>query len=278
MNTRKLSVILIAVAFSLITLFSCFAIFSVKEVEIDFAVDGDTDVTEIRETLESYLGKNLLFLKTDSVQEELEKYHYMEVLSIEKQYPNVLKVKVEERRETYYVEHGVNVYVTTAEGFVLNVMDKTEYQGNTERDKITLKIKDVQHVQGEEFVEQDAVVNGTAVGETLSIKDDDFLSIVFDLAKKVDLTDCIKKIKVERIGKGSVIEEKNIVINTHTGVTIKVKDAGNKGEEKIRKAFNKYEEQNSTDYQKMFDYILAYESLGETVAYWSPEGNTPIIA
>ena len=276
MNIKKLAVILIAVAFSLIVLFSCVALFSVKEIEVDFAVADDTDISAVQDTLDGYLGKNLMFLKTEELKDALKDYHYMEVLSIKKAYPNVLKIKIEERRETYYIEHGEKVYVTTAEGFVLNVIDKSEYTGNTEREKITLKIKEINLV---DKTEKDALISGNEIGNTIALSNDEFLGQVFEMAKSVHLTDCIKELKVEKAVLGTVVAAKDVVITTYTGVKIRVIKADEQGLEKIEKAFNEYDNA-STDYKKTFDYILVLKSeeqdnKGEIIVEWSSTDNNP---
>lgn len=274
MNTKKLSVILIAVAFTLVTLFSCMALFSVKKVEIEFAVGDSTDLTEVEEKLDAYLGKNLLFLKTSAVEDALKDFQYMQILSIEKQYPNVLKLKIEQRRETYFIECGDKVYVTTAEGFVLNVIDSTEYLGNTDREKITLKVKEISISQGE-ITETDAKIKDGEIGKVLSLSGDDFLSTVFYLAQKVNLANCIKELKVEKIMSGNVVGARDILITTYTGVKIRIIDADVNGEEKIVQAFNEYDNA-PTDYIKTFNYILVSEVDDNVVVEWSAKDNTPL--
>ncbi len=272
MNTKKLATILIAVAFALIVLFSCMALFSLKEIKVDFAVAEDTDTSDVQETLNEFLGKNLMFLKTSEVINALKDYHYMEVLSVEKSYPNVLKVKIEERREIYYLEHAEKVYVTTSEGFVLNSLDKSEYVSNTERDKITLKITEIDL---ENDTEKDALLTGNAVGETIALSGDDFLTQVFEMAKTVQLTDCIKELKVEKAVLGTVVATRDVVITTYTGVTIRIMNADEQGLDKIKKAFIEYDNA-STDYIKTFDYIHAFLSNeGEILTEWSPTDNAP---
>ncbi len=276
MNTKKIAVILIAVAFSLVVLFSCIALFSVKKVEIDYAVSNDTDISDIQQTLDEYLGKNLMFLDENDVKDSLKEFHYMEILSVEKSFPNVLRVKIEERREIYHIISSGKVYITTAEGFVLDVIDQSEYQSNTERDKITMIISEIDPVNS---TEKDAELIGTGVGETISIMDDGFLTNVCDMAKSVHLTDCIKEIKVEKIAHDTAEPAKDVLITTYTGVKIRIMDADKKGLEKIEKAFFEYD-QSSTDYKKTFDYIIAKEVInnGDSVIdiTWSPKDNTPL--
>ena len=107
MQTKKISVILIAVAFMLVVLFSCVGLFSVKKIEINFAVSDQTDSASIQSTLDGFLGDNLLFMKTEEIEKALKGYHYMEVVSVKKQYPNVITVSLKERREIYYIKYAL---------------------------------------------------------------------------------------------------------------------------------------------------------------------------
>jgi hypothetical protein len=284
MNTKKIAVILIAVAFALVTLFSCFMLFSVKEVRVDYSVADDTDVSNVEKTLNGYLGRNLLFLNVGEVAYVLKEQHYMEVVSVQKQYPNVLSIKIEERRETYCVEDENSVYVTTEKGFVLDVIDKADWTGNTDRERITLQLKNIEiPSQGEQVSETYIPLTGTSCGQTLAIENSDFLATVFELAKKVNLTDCIKEMKVEVIGKGSYVDGRDIVITTYTGVTIRIKDADERGEEKMLKAFEfEADGELLTDYQKTTGYIWVDvievgENAGQVKAYWNKTDISPIM-
>jgi hypothetical protein len=283
MNTKRIAVILIAVAFALVTLFSCFMLFSVKEVRVDYSVADDTDVSNVEKTLNGYLGRNLLFLNVGEVANVLKDQHYMEVVSVQKHFPNVLSVKIEERRETYCVEDENNVYITTEKGFVLDVIDKADWTGNTDRERITLQLKNIEiPSQGEQVGETYIPLTGTNCGQTLAIENSDFLATVFELAKKVNLTDCIKEMKVEVIGKGSYIDGRDIVITTYTGVTIRIKDADEFGEEKMLKAFEfETDGELLTDYQKTTGYIWVDdvevgEDAGQVKSYWNKADISPI--
>lgn len=276
MNTKRLFVILIAVAFALIVLISCVAVFSVKKVNVEFSVASDTDISAVEETLNEYVGKNLLFLKVKDVEEALKEHYKLKVIHIEKQYPNVLNVKLEERRETYYLEHGEKVYFLTEEGFVLNVIDKSDFEGNTDRDKIALKIKTIDmNVDNGVLTESDATLQGTAIGDTVTMQGDIILSTIFKLAKSVNLTDCIKELRVEKIINGSVVAFRDMVITTYTGVKIRIMDVDKRGEEKIKKAFLEYDNA-STDYIKTYKYIIAsVKTDGSVSVGWSTVDLSP---
>lgn len=85
MNTKRIVLILIAIAFLLIAVFSLVGLFAIKKVEVDFAVSEDREVESIQTLLDGYNGKNLMFLNIDDVKDTLKGYHYLEVLSVDKQ-------------------------------------------------------------------------------------------------------------------------------------------------------------------------------------------------
>lgn len=243
MNSRRITVILIAIAFGLITLFSCVGLLSVKKVEVVYAVSDETESEEIQNVLDGYLGRNLMFLDTDEVVQSLKGYPYMEVLSVDKRFPNVLSVELKERREVYYIEYGEKVYITTAEGFVLNSFDKNVFSGNVARDKIMLTLTGVS-------------IEKIKTGSVIKTDNDEFVTAVFDMAKSVNLTDCIKSISVTK-NEGDF--DYDVVFDTYTGVKMCIENVPADGKEKTLNAFKIYDEFLS-DFQKTFGEIQSYRT------------------
>ncbi|MBQ3115732.1 MAG: FtsQ-type POTRA domain-containing protein [Clostridia bacterium] len=239
MKAKKIVVLSMAVAFVFVAILSCFRIFSVRGVEIDFTVYKNTDVKMVQQTADSFKGKSLLFLKTDEVKEELSKFSYVEVLSVEKDYPNVLKIKVKERREVYYTEVNGKYYILDQDGFVLNCVEQ-DALGDL-REKIALSFSNVK-------------IEKLEVGSYIKTDCDSLLKSTFKMAKCVDLTDCIKSIKID-----SKIPLYNVAFTTYTGVEIWVVRAEDDGEAKIKKAFAVYESDIS-DYKKAFDTLIVSKS------------------
>ena len=120
-------------------IFSCFGIFSLKKVDVKFSVCVGTDTLEVQQTLNKFIGKNLLFLDETEVVSSIKDKQYMEVLSVKKQFPNVLSMEIRERREVYYVGVNDKVYVANEDGFVLNSFNATDLNG-ARRDKIELNL------------------------------------------------------------------------------------------------------------------------------------------
>lgn len=245
MQTKRISVILIAIAFMLVVLFSCVGLFSVKKVEVNFAVSEQTDSESIQATLDGFLGDNLLFMKIEEVEKALKGYHYMEVLSVQKQYPNVLTVSLKERREIYYIKCGESYFVTTEDGFVLKSIAAAEFSGNTSRDKILLELVNIN-------------VLSATIGSYIKTENDQIMSTVFEMAKSVNLTDCIKSMSV--VKPFNAIEEYDLVFNTYSGTQIEVRNITVDGMKKTEKAFFVYDT-ILNDYQKSVGKILSLNSL-----------------
>ncbi len=248
MQTKKISVILIAVAFMLVVLFSCVGLFSVKKIQINFAVSDQTDSASIQSTLDGFLGDNLLFMKTEEIEKALKGYHYMEVVSVKKQYPNVIIVSLKERREIYYVKYGEVYYVTTEDGFVLKSVAAAEFSGNTSRDKILLELVNIN-------------VTSATIGSYLKTDNDQIMTTVFEMAKSVNLTDCIKTISVEKkydelVGT-EYIGVYDATFNTYSGVSMMIERVTDQGVEKTENAFYVYDTV-LTDYQKAGGAIESY--------------------
>ena len=236
MKTKKTMVILIATVFAFVVLFSCILLFSVKKVEIKYNVATDIDTVEIEDRLSAFCGENLLFFNCDEIVNILNEYPYFELVTVEKQYPNVINVCLKERLETYYLITETKVYVTDKDGVLLKVINSNDFDGNVSREIITLSF------EGVTFSEQ-------TLGTKISCNKQDLFDLVLVMAKSVDLTDCIKSISVI-----NAPEQQDVYFSTYTGVNILVTEALVRGEDKTVAGFNAYN--NKTD-----DYLKTYNNI-----------------
>lgn len=241
MNTKRLTVILIAVVFALVVLFSCVGLMSVKKVQVNYAVSDERDSETVQKVLNGYLGRNLLFLDTSEVVDSLKDKYNIEVLSVNKRFPNVLSVSIKERREIYYVEYNDVVYVTTENGFVIN-----SFNGHATENRNIIKLNLGNAIDVKEL----------KLGKTLKTDNDAVLKQVFNIAKQVNLTDCIKTISIEKYSDRDTISgyEYDVYFECHTGVKIRLVDLLFDGEKKGIKGFEVYDTLAS-DYQKRFGEI-----------------------
>lgn len=237
MKLRKgLSIVIIAL-FLTVCVFSFIGLFSVKKINVTFSVSENTDVRVLQETLDGFLDKNLIFLSEDDVYKSLDDFHYMEIVSVSKQFPNIVNVVVNERREIYFLDYVDHYLVMTSDGFLLRVVSKSE-QVLEDREKIVLSLDGV------------SILDAT-IGRPLRTDKDELLNKVFEMAKSVNLTDCIKKISVSSQGS----ELSDVTFSTYTGVDIVIQKAEDDGVAKVIEGFIAYDV-HASDYEKMFKKIV----------------------
>ncbi|MBO7345671.1 MAG: FtsQ-type POTRA domain-containing protein [Clostridia bacterium] len=247
---RSLTVLIIAL-FVLVVTFSFFGIFSIRKVETTFSVSENTAVEKLQEKFDALLNKNLLFLDEQEIYDCLKDNHYMEILSVEKSFPNVVKVNVKERREIYYLECPNGYLVTTTDGFVLRTVSTVP---SGERDKIVLSLDGI------------SLLDGT-IGKVVKTDNDQLLKLVFEMAKSVNLTDCIEEITVFTMGG----ESADVTFGIYTGVDIVVQKADEDGVQKAIEGFSAYDT-HANDYEKMFKNILVNKTAdGKIQATWSEQ-------
>ncbi len=255
MKTRKIFVILIAIFFVFALVFCGMFILSVNKVEVNFSVSDKTDITKIQKKFDAFKGDNLLFLDTDEVENCLNSDPYFEITKVEKSFPNVLKVNVVERREAYHMEYEDKYYITTKDGILLNIVDKQDYQLVDSREIIQVKFDGV-------------TIEKATLGKKIETSCQDLILSMYEMVEAVNLTDCIKSIKVSNPN----IEFKDIFLQTYTGVNIEIYKANERGVDKILAAFNEYEN-NTTDYQKLNRTIsVTLRDDGQIAVTWQ-EGN-----
>ncbi|MBR6737630.1 MAG: FtsQ-type POTRA domain-containing protein [Clostridia bacterium] len=110
MKYKRLLVIMTCLLFITVAVFCVTSAFKITDVELSVTTieSSSENVKELATNhLKEYEGKNLLFVKTDSVKQELESLSgYLSVEKVEKQFPNKLTVVVKERRETFSILFG----------------------------------------------------------------------------------------------------------------------------------------------------------------------------
>lgn len=253
MKLRRSFAIIIVVLFLLVAGFSFASLFSVKKVDATFSVSDDTKISDLQSRLDEFLNKNIIFLDKQEVYDAFSDFHYMEIVSVNKKYPNVIEVNVLERREVYYLDYGTNYLVTTENGFILKSISKNSVVDDS-RDKIILTLDGV------------SVLEST-IGKTVKTDNDELLSTVFEMAKSVNLTDCIKGISVFSMGS----EFSDVTFSTYTGVDIVIEKAELFGVDKVKEGFSAYD-QKASDYEKMFSKLVVFiDKDGKIQVNWTKE-------
>lgn len=260
MNTKKFIVFFMAIAFIIVVLFSVAGIMTVQEIDVDYKVlsystNGEDKINQTTENvqnlLDEFMGSNLLFLDVRKVENALKVHPRLDVLSIEKKFPNVINIQIQERREVYSFSDGSGKeYILNEQGYILS--DSGEQNQNI--NIIELSFDNV-------------TVLPTSVGEKLKIENDVYGQImdnIFDISQKVGLADCIDSIRIKDYTNGY-----DVFFKTHTGVEIHIVDMNIDGEKKTKKAFEIYDTMAS-DYQKRFGQIwsLYVGTLNGEVVEW----------
>ena len=253
MRAKKLLVIALAAVFGLTALLSFAFIFSVKRVKVEYSVSQTIDISEVENSLSQFVGKNLLFLDLEEIETELNDYPYFKVETIKKSFPNVVEMKISERREVYCLTYQNNVYILDQTGFILNKIAVVDFEG-VGNDRIEL---DIQGVEGLNL----------QVGSRIQSDDNSFIDSVLQMASAVELTDCINKISIVN---DKSTEYKGAYFYTHTGVKMEIRKPEVLGVEKITKVFEVYDD--ITDYLKAFDTLIGYSNdQGEIFVDWSSQ-------
>jgi hypothetical protein len=253
MKLRRNLVILIASLFALSIISSAVLLFSIKKIDVDFSVVSDMETAELQSDLDEFIGKNLLFFNTDKIGEILSEYPYFEVVSVKKNYPNVVSVKIRERIETYYIANGDNkLLVTDQNGFIVDIIESgDEIISNHPRSIIIAEFEGVEVVSSE-------------IGTRIKTNHDELLNTFFEMSKEVGLYDCIKSVKIV-----VAPEKRDVYFSTYTGVTISITQADVRGIEKAIVGFDAYNNKTD-DYYKIFDRIeVVLKDDGTILPVWT---------
>lgn len=245
MKARRITVIIIAIAFFIAVLSICYFMFNVKKVDVKYSVSNEYDITDIDATLQKFEGENLLFLDESQVYSALEGYYNVKVLGVKKNYPNVLEVELRERITVFNLYYSEKTYSLDEEGVVLKI---TDGQVSESRDVISLELDGI-------------AVNSLEAGGVINTSDNQLVMSAIEMAKSVNLTDCIKKVSLNEL-------KKDAEFITYTGVSITVTKANERGVEKIEEAFDKYDKAD-IDYVKSHSRILVtLMDSGEMSVVW----------
>ena len=251
MINKKLLIYIIGFVFAAIIITAGFFAFTINNVELNatfYTENADRD-NKIRAKLDEYVGDNLLFIDTDQLVNALCEDPYIDCVAVEKRFPNAVYVEIRERRPVYTVVDGESVYLLDEDGIVLSENDLE----NVQEDYILLQLKDINILE-------------KSLGKKLVTDRDEAVFNTFNIAKEIDITDCIKVITVEY-----KIVQDDVIFDTNTEVKIRIIKSTERGIEKAKRAFELYDNELS-DYIKSYNEIIAYEQNGEVVSGWTRHG------
>lgn len=256
MFSKKLIIFLYSVLFVVIILISVLFAFSINKIDTEFTfIDSDGKKAEaINEKLASYFGKNLLFLKTDEIADNICEDPYIDCISVEKSFPNTVKVVAKERREVYIFSYGDEDFIADENGFVLR-----RFYGDTTEGLISLCFNNFD-------------IEKPVIGTYIKSDFDNSLKNAFDISKSVGFSDRFYKMTVSKEFNSANLTECQIYFSTYTNVTIKIYKSDDLGVEKAKAAFDAYDFK-TTDYEKSFYSIEALKLDGGLICVtWTRNG------
>ena len=231
MKKNKILIAMLLSVFAVVMVISVFMMFTVKKVEVDFTVYTNTDKTiSLQEQFNQFTGKNLVFFDITSVEEKVDVGPEFEITSVEKSFPNVIKVKVSERKARFSLEFGGKTYVISDQGYVLREMQEDE-------NLLEITLSNV-------------VANEPVLGQKLSSDHDEDLYNALNLAAIDGVVDASKEMTVEYVGKTM----RSVVFLTKTDVKIRIPMALEYGSQKTQAGFDAYFNEDS-------DYIKSYNEI-----------------
>lgn len=262
MKVKRLFVLLIGIAFFIALITSCLFIFSIKTVKAEFNISESFNESSIKETLDEFSGKNLLFFDEEQVNEALNKFTNVKVLSVEKVFPNVLSVKLVEREIAYSLTHNNATYLLDKEGFIVDKVDAETYEKDG---VININLQDVKPIN-------------LIVGSNVSFDNNELFYSAIEISETVldnveSLGDAKVKDSVESITVSNTNKVKLAIFKTSSGVSIRINKPDEDGENKAKEGFKSYHELIN-DYYKTYQIIDVTKNIltGKIDVVWTSGG------
>ena len=231
MKSKKILIISLPILFVLVVVFAVFMMFTVEKVNVDYTVfSGASKTQTIQDKFDTFLGKNLLTLNLGEV-ESVDVGSRYEIESVKKTFPNLIEVKVIERKEAFLVEYNGTKYVVSDKGYVLD-----EYDGVNDK-LVPIKLNGITLYQ-------------PVVGEMISSDHNEDLYNAIKLARLDCVVDASKEVTVEYVGKTL----RSVIFLTHTDVKIRISMPLENGEAKAEAVFDAYVNEER-------DYIKSYNEI-----------------
>ncbi len=249
MKYKKLLVLMTCLLFVTVAIFCFASAFKITDVELNYnVITGSNEKIDEKcsEYLESCKDKNLVLLNVDKVKEELSSLSgYVDVVSVDKVYPNKLSVTIFERPEAFSIAVGDGYYSLDSN---LNVLaQKTDAKNNVfGYDNVVLELNPA-----------DFDVN-LKVGKRLVMRDletDSYLKLSSTLI--YSMRDNLVKVSVTTKKDG--VKYKTLTLHMREGVTFTILKANEMTLEKLQKTFDFYKDLSNKGYG---EYITVLEDSG----------------
>lgn len=132
MRSKKIVIVYAIAVFLIVFLITVNTVCSITQFEVYYTVGSalmEESAENVQKTLEEkYLRKSYLFFDESKVREVVseESGGYLEVISVEKIFPNRITVHVRERYETFAFEKDGKFYVIGDDGSILSISDENK--------------------------------------------------------------------------------------------------------------------------------------------------------
>ena len=250
MKYKKLLVLITCLLFVTVAVFCFASAFKITSLEIRVtAVENSSENLSFKceEVAKKYEGSNLVFIDTDDIKKELSDISgYVNVVSVEKQFPSKLLIEVEERKEVFVVASGNDFYALDVDLRVLAKKDsiKNNIDG---KDNLILNIS-----------EADFNKNVT-IGEILSIYDNttsNYLLNVSNLLAEYKNDIASVSVTVKKDG----VDYKTVTLIMKEGVKFTISKSDVESYNKIKETYEFYLELEN---KGAGEYITVLEDNGK---------------
>lgn len=250
MKYKKLLVLITCLLFVTVAVFCFASAFKITDVELNYNVleNSSEDLDgKCSEYLEKYNGKNLVFVNLDKVKEEMCNLSgYVEVVSIEKNFPNKLSVSVKEKLEAFVIQNDDSYFALDVNFNVL--AQKSSAKNNVDgNDNILLELSRADY-------QTDLSVRGV-----LEIYDGETAGYLKDCAEYLySMRENLVKVSVTTKKDGA--KYKTLTLYMREGVTFTLMKANESSLDKLKATYEFYKDLSNKGHG---DYITVLEDSGK---------------
>ena len=230
MKHKRLLIILSVVVALAFCVLIFVALFSVKDVTVNYSVYG-ARVDGVEDVLSAYKGKNLLFVSENDIEKTIKDNYALKVDFVKKVYPSTIVVGVSSRQERFAVETGEGDYFVVDEEYavVARRADCSNFADSLNNVVVTFDVSEKPQVGLNKYLDTtDAYVKA-------------FFGVIEQFDSPRDEIESVSV--VETAEKGNV----RITLKTRVGLSIVIFKALEKTEEKAEAAVAKFRYLSDTD-------------------------------
>lgn len=251
MRHAKWLFVLYSICFIAMAVLLCQSLFSVSDVIVTYSVYTDSDTLKTAQLLQEYKGKNLIFLNTEKIKNNVTENTLFKVESVRKAYPNKLEINLKSCRERFAVKTNAGYVILDDEYMVCDVRNNLDNSSDNLKNILI------------EFENERENFENLKIKDYLTFSNQDVLDSLKTVISAIDSPrDFISSVRIEEKEKGS---NYYVYLTTVEGVEIELRKVLSKPEEKTLAGVEKYRSLSDSD--RLIAKIAVYESvLGDIVA------------